>query len=256
MFIIFTTFTNDASQITVSLPFGNTPNVDYFVYVIGYSYRNELPMISKVLVTLQDKRTNDLEFWIDSRNFASSSCDKGCGLFMVQNNKFHLRAIFTQRTVSHLIFHDVFKYIARIKEVINAANNPALTMPAISYYNSTQTLKRFHRLVTHECLFPGEDLVSFQKCFALSFRKDGNLVLIHLRSSIIFWQLKTKGKFGSKLCLNENGRLSLTNNKNQTIIKWESGLPTTAWFEIGDDSSLYVRNHRDIFLCFATRYYC
>lgn len=183
---------------------------------------------------------SESEIWIEDKNFTSTFCQKGCGLFMVQNNQFYLRGILTLRTESHLIFHDVLKFNNFIQEITNITKRPELIIPAIKKYNSNQVLRRFHFLVTDECLNAGEDMVSLQKNFALSFRKDGILMLIDLRSSTIIWQSGSTKKNASKLCLREFGDLLLIDNKNQTIIKLESNLRASKWMQVGDDAIVAI----------------
>lgn len=202
----------------------------------------------------QNTPNNDLKICINSTKLSVEFCSVGCGLFIIQNNQYHLIGISNQSTD--------FLLINKQKEVINwmvmYSKNPASQHPVV-IYNSTQKLRKHHHLLGGECMKTGEDIISVGKCFALSFRSDGNLLIIQVSTSIVVWHSNTRGKFGKLLCLNRNGDILMKNAKNQTVWRRDSGFSITKNIINGvmaADATFLSQNDQTYIILFGINLHC
>lgn len=162
---------------------------------------------------------------------------------MIRKGKFHLQGLFSYILEDFYVFINIVYYDTRVNFWINYSKTPE-SFPKQIIWNSTQTLKEIHFLYPNDCLYPGEDLISLNKCFALSFLPDSNLVIYHIKTQSLTWHSKTKGKFGVKLCFLENGEFALINARNWTVWSVKSDFHVQnasyeAFLFVGDDSQVW-----------------
>lgn len=168
---------------------------------------------------------------------------QGSGLFVLRKEKFHLQGLFSHEIDNFYVFINIVYYDTRVNFLINYSKS-AESFPKQIFWNSTQILKQIHYLYPNDCLYPGEDLVSLNKCFALSFLPDSNLVIYHIKTKALTWHSKTKGKFGVKLCFLENGEFAMINLRSWTVWSVKSDFRVTntsyeAFLFMGDDSRVW-----------------
>lgn len=151
-------------------------------------------------------------------------------------------------------FFDFFKAKHPVKYLINFSGEiPTSSTEAARIH---QPVKHHMCLYAEQCIHLGEDMASFGQCFRLSFRTDGDLVVVRSRlPSFIVWNTGTRGKGGIKACMLRSGDFVMLNWNNGTV--WSSGsaveneqqVVRTCIFDNGfmtvlaDDKPIYTNEH-------------
>ena len=118
------------------------------------------------------------------------------------------------------IFFDFSKAKVSVKNFINFSGEISTSSTEAAKIH--QPVKHYSCLFADQCINLGEDMISYSQCFRLSFRTDGDLVVVRSRlPSFIVWNTGTRGKGGVKACMLRNGDFVMLNWNNVTV--WSSG---------------------------------
>lgn len=132
------------------------------------------------------------------------------------NGTFYLRgilSIFNEQLISRKI-HPSTELIKNALNFSKVTKLPYVT-PASTLY---QPIINHSCLFADECINAGEDMLSASKCFRLTFRKDGDLVIVRSKvPNVMVWATNTRFKGGIKACMLRNGNFVMFNKNNLTV---------------------------------------
>lgn len=115
--------------------------------------------------------------------------------------------------------------------------------PPTTTLQTTTTTKRPCNIgiVAGECLYPGDEVYSCQRCFRLVFQHDGNLVVYTTVAPIRYiWHTETHGKGANRACMQHDGNFVLYKPDNSHVFHTHTYMWPGAYAEMQWDGQFSI----------------